>query len=353
MPTDRPGQLSWGLLIATKDRVDELEICIRLALEQTRPLVEVIVVDASAAWEEHARRIGAIVGAHPEVRFVYLQADVPSLTVQRNQAIAAAEADIVFMIDDDSFMHSDCAERIMEIYEADREGVVAGVQTSTGPMPGDVKLEAPQKQRGKTRFSSNLGRWIGRKIFVLGAVEGFIPYDRTYYDRPIPATLSHLPVAPTLLFGGARMTYRREAIAASGFDPVLRFYCPFEDNDASYRVSRRGMILTSLMARLHHYTTASGRIDRRRVAKLGALNQAVLLRRHAADLQWARRAYMRLMARRIVAEFLKDLLSRRLSFPQLRGLVQALGTAPQVFAMPDGELEPWYTGMQTKIVKGS
>ncbi|WP_436397436.1 glycosyltransferase family 2 protein [Roseobacter sp. S98] len=349
-------QLSWGLLIATKDRAEPLQTCVRLALAQTRPPVEIIVVDSSADWADHARTLQEIVADHPQIRFVCEQGAAPSLTVQRNQAIALGQADIFFMIDDDSFMHPDCAEEIMRLYEADTAQAVAGVQASeTAEMPGVAQQGARRTDTADVsgvREKSALLRWVFRVLLMMGKKEVFIPYDRIFREGPVPAELQGLDAAPVALFGGFRMTYRRAAVTAEQFDPCLRYYCPGEDLDGSYRVSRQGILLTANAARLHHYVSAAGRLNRGQVAHLWSLNQAVLLRRHASDQVWARQAYRRRMAHRVVSDVIKDLLMRRFSLPQTRGSCRAWREAAQVFAMTPETLETWYPGHQERIIKG-
>ena len=43
--------LSWGLAIATYNRADVLVRCVKLALQQTRPPIEVVICDSSPDWE--------------------------------------------------------------------------------------------------------------------------------------------------------------------------------------------------------------------------------------------------------------------------------------------------------------
>ncbi len=346
--------LTWGLLIATKDRLEPLQTCVRLALEQTRPPIEVVVADSSADWDTHAQIIGEIVAEHPEIRFVYEKGAAPSLTVQRNQVIAQGSADIFFMIDDDSFMHPDCAEEVMKIYEADPDGAVAGVQTAeTSQIPG-VTLAGAQKQSvdvSKARESSRLLRWMFQRLFMMGKKEVFIPYDKIFREGPVPENLKAQKVEPVALFGGFRMTYRAAAVRQTEFDPVLRYYCPGEDLDASYRISRHGLLLTAPRARLHHYASASGRLNRGQVAHLWSLNQAVLLRRHAPDQSWARRAYFFRMLHRVLSDVGKDLLTRRFALPQTRGSVRAWCDSRQVFRMSADRLDSWYPAEQERIIK--
>jgi GT2 family glycosyltransferase len=345
--------LSWGLLVATHNRPDALRTCVGLALSQTRPPVEVVVVDSSADWQTSACRIAELVAAHPGVRCLYRQAEVPSLTVQRNQALAAAEADIVFMIDDDSFMHPTCAEEIMQIYEADTAGAVAGVQARPAAEAPGVEVADGRKVDADVshlRRSSTTLNWLFRKVFMMGKTEVFIPYEGAFPERAVPAALAGLAVTPVELFGGFRMTYRRERILRERFDPILRYYCPGEDLDASHRVSRHGVLLTADKALLYHHSSVIGRLKRRQVSFLWSLNQAVLLRRHAGDQAWARRTYKRRLAARLATDVVKDLLTRRWSLPQSRGTISAWIESRQVFRMSPDEIEAWYPAMQERIV---
>ena len=119
------GALSWALCVATLDRIEILEACLRCVLSQTRRPSEIVIVDASAAWRAHAQRARSIVDG--SVPLVYVAARRPSLTVQRNQALELARSDILFLIDDDSLMHPDCAASILAVYESDGEGAIAAV----------------------------------------------------------------------------------------------------------------------------------------------------------------------------------------------------------------------------------
>ena len=344
--------LSWGLLIATKDRPEELRVCIERACAQTRPPSEIVVVDASAAWQDHRRAIETIVQGAGGIRFDYLPAELPSLTVQRNQALDRATADVVFLIDDDSFMHPDCAEEIMRVYEADTGREVAGVQASLARPERKVGVRAQAKTSPlKIRAARLANRSKAWRRFIFHGVESvFIPYDGAYHDRPVPEPLRHLAVRPARLFHGARMTYRRENALRERFDPILRAYCPFEDLDASYRISRTGCLLTATEARLHHFETASDRIDHFSVTLLDRLNRAVLLRRHGSDRDALRGAYLGLLRRHVLADLARDLSTMRLTLPKVRATLRARMLAPGIFAMTNDEIEAWYPGMQARIL---
>ena len=45
--------MHWSLLIATDNRPDALRSCLQFAIAQSRPPTEIVIVDASDAWEAH------------------------------------------------------------------------------------------------------------------------------------------------------------------------------------------------------------------------------------------------------------------------------------------------------------
>ena len=347
-PTPR---LTWGLAIATKDRIEELCLCVEKTLEQTRPPSEIVVADDSDNWQEHAARVREIAGER--VRVNYMPASMSSVPAQRNPAIDGAEADIVVMIDDDSFMFPDCAEKIMAVYEADQAGEVVGAQSVLSDvMPDDVNITTSQVESvaGTAMKRRNL-RWTLRTIFLMGSERIFIPYHDGYPDRPVPEAVKKLGVHPERLLHGARMTFRREVIADIRFDPILRFSGLFDELDASHRAAHRGALVTVHGARLYHHTTSTNRMKRLKSNWLSMLNHAVLLKRHAGDVERARRSYFFLMSRRIAAEFLKDAIMRRFDFPQFRAALNARRDAKKVFAMDMAALEEWYPRHQERIIK--
>lgn len=351
----REDSLTWGLVIATKDRLEPLKTCVDLALKQSRPPIEVVVADSSAAWEDHARQIGEIVAAHPQVRLVYEQGVAPSLTMQRNQAVALARADIVFMIDDDSFMYPDCAAEVMTVYDADPEKMVAGVQTFPSPHPEGVGVADAKKEMvdvGPMLDRGGLKGWLLRHVLGAGGDQAFHPYDGAYPDLPLPQAVRGLNVVQVRFFGGFRMTYRREYVLQSPFEPLLRYYCPDEDLDASYRISRLGALVTAQKARAHHFMSATGRLNRAQVMTLRLLNHALFFRKNIPDLREARRVYRKRMARRFLSESLKDLVTLELRLPRLRGVLRAARLAPRIFTLPEAELASYYPALQEKIVKG-
>ncbi|UAB91720.1 glycosyltransferase family 2 protein (plasmid) [Ruegeria sp. SCSIO 43209] len=349
--------LSWGLLIATNKRPDILRTCIELALAQTRAPCEIIVIDTSPDWETHASAIKALIEPDSGIRMVYRTCDIGSTAVQRNTAVSEARADIVFLIDDDSLMYPTCASEIMKIYEADTKEQIGGVQAALSDAPPHLmESRGPQKQDNRQEAIKSRWFWVGRikyfiwrKVFLMHQEEVFIPYEGKFPDLPIPVEVQGMSVWPERLFHGCRMTFRRESILREPFENLLRSYSPGEDLDASYRISRTQSLVTAEKALLNHYNIATGRIDRYKTTVLSNMNQALLVTKHGNAL--AKRRFRPLLRRKLLAEFLKDILQKRLTLPQARGILSAIRQSRQIPNMPPGELEAWYPVCQQRILE--
>ena len=350
--------LTWALVVATYQREQILPLCLKLAVEQTRPPVEVIVVDASDHWEQTRDRVLAeIAKDHPKIRWEYVAAKQRGLPLQRNQGLDLATADIVFLIDDDSLMYPDCAEQIMRVYEADSALRVVGVQAALAEaMPTETAVQDDAKpvgwkQNQWTMKINPVQHFVWKNIFLMNNEVTCIPYYGTFPQHDVPAEVGALNVHPMRLFHGCRMTYRREVIGQERFEPLLLYYALNEDMDASYRVSKHGLLLEAGDAQLFHCQSNSGRLSRYVVTVLSLLNQAVCVRRYSDDLKRDRRRFYVLMVRRILSEFCKDGLSRRWDFPQLRGVLTGFRYAPIAFRLPLEELTQWYPQFQKAFVE--
>lgn len=350
--------LTWALVVATYQREKILPQCIKLAVEQSRQPAEIIIVDASKNWETTCNKVlSEIAAIAPHIRWVYVSANQPGLPLQRNQGIDLATADILFMIDDDSFMHPDCAAEIMQLYEADLEQRVAGIQASlVDTMPTEMVVEDATKSVGWKQNQwtvriSGLQHFVWKHIFLMNNEVTCIPYYGDFPHYEVPESLAGMNAHFTRIFHGCRMTFRREVIAKERFEPLLLYYALNEDMDASYRVSKHGMLLEAGNAKLHHFQSGSGRLSRFIVSTLSSLNQAVCVQRYSTDHKRDRTRFYVLNTRRVMAEFFKDGLSRRWTFPQLRGVLTAFRYAPIIFSLSSEELAEWYPQFQKTFVE--
>src|SRR4051794_40114756 len=94
-------KLNWALVIATYGRGAVLLHALATALRQSRPPSEIIIVDGNpdhALWADRTRKL--VESQTPAIRLVHVGAERLSLTVQRNQGIGLATADVILLFDD-------------------------------------------------------------------------------------------------------------------------------------------------------------------------------------------------------------------------------------------------------------
>lgn len=349
--------LTWALVIPTFRRAEILPRCIRLAVAQTRPPAEIIIIDASEDWKSTRDTVRAIVDASPHAESITLHYEAAhrrSSAAQRNQGLEIATADILFFIDDDSLMLPDCAAEVMRIYEADPERQVAGISPILAPSPPDAPTIASIAEPSASnhglphRFLAGLRDRVRR---LLSADQIFLPYDYTFPHHEIPPALQGMEVGLIHAMHGCRMTFRREVIAAERFSEILAAYSLGEDSDASHRCSRRGMLLNAVRAKLFHAEHKAGRLSTYTVTALGALNPTVLHRIHGADPARSQRLMRRLLRRRLLIQFLKDISRGDWRLPRMRGIAFALRHINDVFARNPEELATWYPALQKQLVE--
>lgn len=350
-----PVPLRWALVVATYNRKHILRRCVRLALDQSCPPSEIILVDASDDWAESRDALLREFGQRlAGLRFEHHQARVRSLTHQRNQALELPTADIVFMVDDDSLMFPDCADEIMRVYEADRDCKIAGVSAvlaSHAPDEPDARGNSPARGASSSAHSpvaSRLTRFLEKQVEV---EQLLLPYDSDYPDRPLPPGLPTEEVVRCRYFHGMRMTYRRTAIRKEGFDELLQRYAAAEDLDASYRVSRHGALVVATRARLYHAQDSSARLSRYTRNSLGLLNLAVLYRLKAKDPTSTLEAYRLRLWRRLLVDVARDLGRKRLTMPCVRADWHALKVLSSLLEQSDTELRDWYPRFQVELVE--
>lgn len=359
--------LTWSACIATLNRHDVLMVALTQVVRQTRLPRQIIVVDASDNWHEGKARAEDILAGHTQIDLIYVTSPVRSSATQRNLGISMCTSDIVFLMDDDSFLHDTCAEEILRVYEADTDAAVAGVGarlTDVNPVADKVEASdgaTPGLQRkgtGRTVsaglsqrvMKTRLGRWINREILFQNAEKLFMRYDEPR-ERGVPPSVAHLRVKATPFMPGSGMSFRRSIGDVEQFDTALRYYAAFEDLDICYRIARHGALLRAGGAQLHHFEAAPGRIKRKKVIVFQLLNMAVFLKRHAEKPDRFRGAYRVMLARRLLSEFLKDSLSRRWEFPQVAGVMLAMRHWREIWSRSEEEIDSWYPDFQKRILE--
>ena len=349
-PPPAAPRLTWSLVVATYARHEMLARSVSLAARQTRPPAEVVVVDGSPDWQAGEALVrGALADAGYGGRLAYQPARTLGLPAQRNQANALAGGDVLFLMDDDSLLYPDAAERVMAAYEADAEGRVVGVGLvhADEPPPGAAlpagaapTVEGGRRARARralTRLS-----WRGTGFFL--------PYDAEFPAHPLPAACAALGARPAPVLDGFRMTFRRWVCGRLQFEEMLRRYAVSEDQDFSYRASRLGALAELPGARVHHVGAGGGRLPRRTVVTLHWCNQVALRAVHGTGRGRAGLRLAAVLPFRLGVYLLQDALDADAGLPRTRGTLSAIPWCVRFLALPAPRVRAAHAAMQARLL---
>jgi GT2 family glycosyltransferase len=315
---------------------------LRANIRQTRPPKQVIVVDSSDGWEATKQRFfEEIAPEAPEIEWIYIGAAERSLTLQRNLGFARVTSDVVFFLDDDSFMYRDCAREIMGIYEADAAERIGGVCAQLASVPEGTP--EPPSTPANSLFSlvrdTIISFWHQEELFI--------PYDGGYHKRPVPG-LDPEVARPVALFHGCRMTFRSESVrAVGGFELALIRVAYGEDGDCSYRISRSQALVAAMRAKLFHEQTPVQRPKRSRNTSLILMNVVTLYRLNHPPSAARDLTVYGFLGKRTALEFLRDCARPQRGMPNVRGAFRAIRQVPGVLAQDRDTIRRTYRQLQT------
>ena len=145
-------------MICTRERPQQLELCLRSLEPNLSSIHEVVVVD-NAPRSDATRRL---VQGREKIRYVCEPR--PGLSAARNTGIAHSKGDIIVFTDDDVVVHADWARRLREAFLGERTMCVTGLV-----LPSELRTEA------QVAFERSIG----------GFGTGFlrITYDGIFFER--------------------------------------------------------------------------------------------------------------------------------------------------------------------------
>lgn len=249
-----------SIVICTRNRPDDLADCLASLASQTRPPLEVIVVDASDG-EASGARVRAW-AARTAIAVEYLRA-APGLTRQRNQGAARARGDVVTFLDDDVVLDARYLAAIVALFEE---------MPGLGGAEGTVAFPP---LRGRRRLANAF-----RRVFLMNALgprrgvrrSGFATYD------PSPRG-----VRPTNCLVGCNMSYTRDVLHRFRFDEWFDGYGLCEDQDFSYRVARERLLVQAPDAQLEHRLSPVGRERLPALHEMTAVNHYYFVRKNMSQ----------------------------------------------------------------------
>ena len=221
-------------IVCTRDRPEELARCIESIVRQSRIPDEVVVVHGGCRQNvpPTRERIGP-------VDFKHVYSAAPSyLTADRNKGVRNSSGDIIIFLDDDVILHEDFVKEIVRVFENDPGRAIGGamgriVNTPTPRVPFQLM----------------------RRLFLLPRIG-----DGRFLPSGSPTYISHFTSPRDVEFlSGCCMAYRRELFQKYQFDErFLKAHLYVDDEDFSYRVSRKHRNIYVPSARLVHYLSPIG-----------------------------------------------------------------------------------------------
>lgn len=192
----------FSILIATRDRLDDLLPCLHSLLAQAYQDYEVLVLDQSAS-DAVERAVWSVVGKQERLRF--LRTEVVGKSRAINRLIEVAQGELLAFTDDDTIMPPDWLAKIALAFRENPDADILFGQ-----------VEASEEAL-------------------------HIPYSRT----PVLGFTERRYLARGEMVGmGANMAMRRSiAVRAGGFDPLLGPGAPMfaaEEGDFVFRAQRVG-----------------------------------------------------------------------------------------------------------------
>lgn len=252
-----------SIIIATYNRPQELENCIKSIISQKKTPDEIVIVDDGELIECPFYAEVITLG----IEYDYIKKDNPGLTASRNRGIEVVTGDIVIFLDDDIVLDKEFINELLKVYDSDKNKEVGGVG---GFVANRKKLK-----------TKNYIRKIYDSIFLIsGFSEGrslpsgfFTEYGSTW-------TLT-TKVKEVEFLSGCVMSFRREVFHDFLFDTdVYVKHSIGEDKDFSYRVSKQYKLLLNPMAKVLHLESPKMRLDSQNECRMIITNMHRFIKRH-------------------------------------------------------------------------
>lgn len=244
-------------LVPTRNRSEVFQKTLEsLALQSHQP-IEMIVVDGSDDSSTQIVCEKNIVNLSTTIH--YYRAQKLGAATQRNQAIAHATQDTIWLLDDDILLEPNCLLRLWEALQSRPQigGVNAMITNQKYSPPGRISRALFEFLDG-TKRESYAGKCIGPALNLL-------PEDRE--DLP--------EIVPVEWLNTTCVLYKKSAVPSPLFPDHFTGYSLMEDVTLSLTVAKKWQLLNARTARIYHDSQPGDHKNNERV-----LSQMDLVNRH-------------------------------------------------------------------------
>jgi GT2 family glycosyltransferase len=250
-----------SLIVATKDRLDDLRHLLESLQKQTQGPDEIVLVDASIVTVE------TIIAEFPGLSIRYLRHWPPSAAAQRNAGIKACDpaSTLIGFADDDTVFEADAFARMQDFWEHAAPEVLGA----------SFNMRNCPKQDNRTIKRSVLAETLGLYSSRPGSVS---PSGWQTILGEVEET-QFVEWVPT----GA-VLFRRQVFEEHAFDEFFKSYSYLEDLDFGYSISRTGRLAIVADAGFWHFPSNSGRVSARTFGRYEVRNRLYFVRKHGLSL---------------------------------------------------------------------
>lgn len=209
-----------SVIIPTKNRQKDLVITLRSLMQQSRPAEEVVIIDQSLeSCKKEILELFKADGNKSDLIYLW-DKDISGLTEARTTGYKKSRGEIVFFVDDDITLETNCIENLLRTYDENPHiGGIGGVDTSWRNKSLLLLLIRTVFTCGP--FSGKRGGWF---------FTDWIPhYFHNRLTRPFPSWW---------LLGGM-MSFRRHVLEEIGFDEQLHGHNFIGPVDLTFRASEK------------------------------------------------------------------------------------------------------------------
>jgi len=347
--------MDYDVVVATRNRPEALRLSIPLILGQGRPPHQLIIVDASDDHEQTRQSVIRAVGDSP-VKLEILYSRQPNIALQRNMGIDCVKSPVVMFTDDDVFWWQGVGEAIMRVYERDRNGHIGGVcgVLATDPPPeaqlfvGSVykmRLTDCIRQRIEFRYNKFVYRFCPDPFWIHGRSRWNV--------QPVPDWLPKENAVLVEYMGGARMSFRTEAIRSRGFDEDLGAYLGYsksEDTEASFYVMQKRLIVGVHDAKLYHHKFPGQRAESFDLGFISLFNPAYIVCRYSPNGSAAREAVKQFSIFKLMQYVLR--MHTKFGRDRVRGAMLAIRLMKILLNTPPARLRERYLELCENALQG-
>jgi glucosyl-dolichyl phosphate glucuronosyltransferase len=241
---------TFSIVIPTKGRPSDLRMCIESVLRQSKPPMEIIVVDGSS----DDSTIQALARLDTSMRVVRVKQEVGLFARAKNIGARAANGNIVFFVDDDVVLDSRYIEEVEKIYNSDLGASIGGVKGICTNLAFGSFNNAFCRSFGMTYFGAD-SHLLRSGFFI------------------VPRGLQE-PKAVDC-FSGPTMSFRRVVLSEFSFDENFEYG---DELNFSSRVAKRYRLIVTPNAKYLHHMSMTNRNLRQR-QKMNTFAHYYLFRR--------------------------------------------------------------------------